>query len=486
MAVQQTGSFGAVISSFLVRDIFRSTLSAFQQARRAVNDQRINSPRLMTEAFLNSKLANLKTLTQIDQVQKSKADLAVTTLTNVADDLDQLTQLAAAALNETDPNQRAIYQSQADSILKSIRGSLNTAVNNDPGLVQKTIVSSDGLVAGVRILRQDITLEDTGIDIEFDVTDIGTRYHLQRAILTDQGAGTAGLFKNDLTFAITGSRGTATFSVNAGDSVAVALEAINAQKEITGVFANFNDDPDRLDLIALDPGTTPITMVELTTDPNNELRTDLPTAGTALAGTVTIDGSVQTVTSTDGRTVEFDVGGISGIIDLQDPDIYIEALGTTTAGAGNGIDTIGGGPSTTVIKMFNGGRVILGDDGKLLGRVGISAFDYESLGRSKGGLDSIDLENDAGGAAAILAQAHLDLGDGIATASFIADGLLGTRITRNSQAAGNTAQALTELESVYEAIAMYSRITQEAKMNSSLALLSQLSQVFPVSSYGLL
>jgi hypothetical protein len=94
--------------------------------------------------------------------------------------------------------------------------------------------------------------------------------------------------------------------------------------------------------------------------------------------------------------------------------------------------------------------------------------------------------NNASAAASVIAAAHIDIGNGLATGAFIADGLLGERIARNAREIGTAAQAQTELESVYEALNLYAKITAEAQLNSSMALLGQLSQIYPVSTFGLL
>jgi len=468
----------------LLRDIFRSTLSTFQQARRTLNDNRINSPRLITEAFLSSKLSNLKALTEVDQVQKSKADVAVTTLESAGDDLDQLAQLAAAAVNETDPGQRAILQSQAEVILGSVRKSLNTAINNDPGLVNRVLLSSDGYVKSVQVLSQDQNIDADGLTFDFAVSNIGARARIGGAIRTDAGGGTNvnGQIDNNISFQIQGDRGTGTVNLLVGDTVTDIINKVNALTSQTGVIANVGSDVDQVDLLSELPGATAISITELSTDPFNEMIGGSSAVGVDPTGVLTLNGVSTTLTSDDGETFSFDLGGISGVIKLADPAVYLPALGTTTTGN----DVVGDGASTSQFIIHNGGRAILGSNGELLGRVGISAFNYDSLAEDEGGLDSIDLVNNASAAASVIAAAHLDIGNGLATAAFIADGLLGERIARNSREIGTAAQAQTELESVYEALNLYAKITAEAQLNSSMALLSQLSQIYPVSTFGLL
>ncbi len=486
MAVQGASGIAGAIPGLLLQNIFRSTLSAFQQAQRQLTSERLVSPRVITEGFLKSRAATLSAVMQVDQLQKSKADLAVSGLMGVADDLDQITSLAAAAIAESDPTQRALLQSQASAVIGSIRSTLNTAVKNDPNLVNQVLTTSDGVVANVRILSQSTNIDDEGLDFTFALTSIGSRAKLSNAIRTDVGTGINGQLNNDISFQVVGPDGSATITALVGETPLDIINRVNAFTDVTGVFANLGSDPDRVDFLTVRPYEGNITLVELSADPGNQMITEISnpgisTAGTAMVGTLTVDGQTIDVEITDGKDYSFELGGVSGIIEFADPDVYIPALGTSTVAG----DVLGVGASNTTFRVNNGGRAILGSDGKLLGRVSVDAYDFANIARAQGGLDAIDLIDDPTGALEIIAAAQIDVGKGISTASFIADGLLGAKIADNAEKLGGARQALSDIDSVYEAIAMFDRIKAESQLNMSLALLSQLTLLFPLSGASL-
>jgi hypothetical protein len=486
MAVQSASGIAGAIPSLLLQNIFRSTLSSFQQAQRKLTSERQVSPRVIAEGFLKSRIATLGAIMQVDQLQKSKADLAVSGLQAIANDLDQITSLAAAAASETDPTQRALLQSQATAVIGSIRSSMNHAVKNDPNLTTRVIANSDSLVANVRILSQSKNIKDEGIDATFALTSIGSRAKLANAIRTNAGTGIAGQLNNDISFQIVGPDGSATITALSGETPSDIIARVNAFTDVTGVFANLGSTH-QVDFLTVRPYEGQITLVELSADPGNQMLTEISnpgisTAGTAMVGTLTVDGVSIDVEITDGKDFSFDVGGVSGIIEFGDPDVYIEALGTNTVGG----DILGVGASTTTMRIYGGGRAILGADGKLLGRVSVDAYDFSNIARAQGGLDAIDLINDPVGALAIISAAQLDVGKGVATASFIANGLLGSRIAENAEKVGGANRALSDIDSVYEALAMFDRIKAESQLNMSLALLSQLTMMFPLTGNNLL
>jgi hypothetical protein len=482
MAVQSSSGLGVALQANLLQGLFRNNLSAYRQATNALNNPRIFSGRILSQAFLNSRLSNLKNIAELDQAQKSKADIGVTALQGVADDLDQLSSLAAAAVNETDPTQLALLQSQAQAVLNTISSTLNTAKKNDNGLVTPVFITSAGPARGIDITGVDQDLTSSGYSFTLSLTSVGSRTKLADVI--DTSGGTAGQMDNAVSFLISGPKGSAQIDLIVGDTVGTIVNKINAQSDATGTFANISGTSnDRVDIISSTVGANTISITELTSDPGSEINTaPTTTAGTALTGTLTVNGYSTTVSSTDGRNIIVDHAGGSGVINLLDSD----TLTTNFSGAAVTGDFLGGGAGTTTFTVKNGGRAILGEDGVLIGRLGISAFEYSSIAREKGGLGSIDLSTNAAGAIAILAQAQHDIGNGIATASFIADSMLGQRITDNSEMIGTLNSSLTDLKSMYEALDAYDRLVAEARQQSALSVLSQLSLLFPVTSVGLL
>src|SRR5690606_34927672 len=101
--------------------------------------------------------------------------------------------------------------------------------------------------------------------------------------------------------------------------------------------------------------------------------------GVDATATVTVDGSASNITAT-GRSFDLDAGGVQGTVNL---------ITDTTALAE------GAAPGAVTFTVYPGGKPLLDHSGSVISRQAFSVFDAGTLGVSEGGLDQIDLVNDA-------------------------------------------------------------------------------------------
>jgi len=94
--------------------------------------------------------------------------------------------------------------------------------------------------------------------------------------------------------------------------------------------------------------------------------------------------------------------------------------------------------------------------------------------------------NNPGNALKIIQQAQTDIAESQVIADFASSAFLGPRITANSDLIGAHNNSLDNMTTLLDALSMYERVRAESRLTSSLAIISQLSSLFPASSLGLL
>src|SRR5690606_17824523 len=120
MALQQTAGIAQVLQNSLLRNLLTTTTASYQQAQRALNTERFNFARFNLQSSLARRINTFEALTSTDQLLRTRLDLATDTLDSAGSNLNNLASLAALAIAESDPVQRASLQSQAESIINEI------------------------------------------------------------------------------------------------------------------------------------------------------------------------------------------------------------------------------------------------------------------------------------------------------------------------------------------------------------------------------
>lgn len=462
MALQQTAGLSFILQTGFLRNLLTQTAQTFRTAERTLNTERFNAARFNLNAALDRRIANATATSSVDQLIKSRLDIATESLNGVKSNLTNLASLAALAVAEADPVQRSVYQSQAEAIVQEIASSLSTAVSDDPNLINRVALSGD-TIRSVRITSVDEDIESDGLTFTVALTETGTRELRNQALSTDS-SGTAGIFDADTQILISGPNGSATVSIFSGESIGDAIAKVNAVSDATGVEAVVDADTDKADLRTIDATDEAFT-ISLVSGSSAEVSEGTSTGGVNAEGTITTeDGEVVTFEGT-GRSINFTAGGVSGVIDLiTDFTVLTEAA-----------------TPTTTFTVHAGGQPILGADGTLLARQSIGAFDFSTLGVDEGGLDQIDLENDPSAALEIIAAAQDDVDTGITQLEYLSNSVFGERISSKADIIANAEVAKTDLDTFFEAIELFERIRAESQLNTSLALLSQLSTLFPIT-----
>jgi|GEM_PF-2688364 len=477
MALQGSGGLGGVLSQFFFQSLFTQSLRSFVSAQIELNTEPFNPGRFFAESGIKSRLANLGAVSNVDSQVKAELDVAATTLSSVSTQLSELATLATSALGSS-TSQRQELQASALALSGAIQSSLATAISSDPNLrVPVTITpgaGSQGVIANVNVSSLTANIGAEGLDFSFRIDNGENRG--ERATIDDAIQTTGGVLTGAgdvVQFTLSGSLGSVDFTFNTGDSVSTVIEAINNAQSSTGITAEEGTTSDDITFNSVEYGSSAVTNFTIL---QNDAGAGVTFSGTTsdtganVSGELYVDGTPVTIDS-DGRTISFDYQGVKGEIQL-----YTESLADGDPGANLEVD----------FTVYNGGKALIGSNGELFQRVGLSAFDFGSLGRSAGGLGSIDLVNDPGEAIRIIAAAQEDLATSEVRADFASNSFLGPRLTANADQIGALNEALDELSSVSEAIGLFDRVRAESRASTSLSLISQLSGLFPASAVGLL
>ncbi len=467
MAIQSTSGLlglGGVLTQSLFQSLFTSSLRTFVQAQTQLLQTPSNPLRTSTDSSLRSRISALTAVSNVASLTKADFDIADSSLESVSGVLSSLTTLATSAIS-ADAATRTSLQSQADSLVAQIKGELAQTRNDDPDLtipVQLGTAGATNVVSSVDISSLDRTIDSSGVSFSLDVSDTGSRAFLNNVITT------GGNLDAGSEFTISGAKGSVTLEFTASTSVADVVAEINENSASTGVIASV--DGNNIDFNSSEFGSAAFATITQVSDPGGQIADATDTGSDAVATlTETVSGSVLNLTAT-GRKFSFTLENVTGSIQLI----------TDTTTLGGSVD-----PAAAQFTVRDGGKALLGSDGSILSRVGIPAFDFGTLGRSLGGLDTLDLENDPGGALAIIAQAQTDITTSRTLTSFAADTFLGSQITSLSDQIGAANTALTDIDTVSNALAVFEQVAAESRLNISLAILSQLSGLYPLSASSL-
>lgn len=470
MAIQQTGSATPRLASLALVAIAQRSVSDFLSSQAELNSTDGNTPaQARANAFLRSRLAVLTTQSSVDQVQAAQLDVARSALEEVDAELNNLATLIGSIVGASGT---ALEQAQVDSVVSAIQATLGSAINANPNLLIPVALPAQ--IANLRV--EDIVVEKLTTDIDsegrafsLNISTTGRQARIDNA-LTPGGA----TFTNDVSFIVTGPKGSSgvinlTGGVSSRDD---AINAINAFTDSTGVSAEAQGANVRLRAVEYGVNTITILDVSAGGDPAAEVAsTNQNVAGTNAAGTLT-DSTTGVVTNLtgDGRSLRFSLGGVEGTIELLKSSLLADNAN----------------PGAATFTVYNGGTPILGEDGTVVGRQAIPGFDFGRLGRSLGGLASVDVINDLGNALSIVTQAQEDLSESLTVAEFLADVFLPSRINTAADGIDGANSGLAEVDNFFDAIRLFDRVQAEAKTNGALSILSQLSSIFPSSTLGLI
>ncbi len=470
MAIQSTNSLLPRLAS----------ISLVATAQRAVTDFLVSQAQLgstdsapaaqaRVNGFLRSRIASLTAQSSVSQVELAKVDVARSALEQVENELLSLSTLIGSIVT---PAGNALDQAQVKSVVSSVQSVLGEALKNNPALLAPVALppQTNGLrVEDIVVDKITAAIDSEGKQFRLDFSTTGRQAVIANA-LTPGGA----VFTNDVSFIVSGPSGSSgVINLIGGASTAAdAINAINALTSSTGVEAIANGG--NVNLRAVEYGVKTITILDVSanSDPANEVAsTNQTTAGLNAVATLRDNDTNEQITITgEGRTLRFSHGGVQGTIELvKDPNV----LGTINPGAVN-------------FTVYNGGIPIVGDGGTLIGRQTIPAFNIASLGRSLGGLASIDVINDKDAALSIVTQALSDLADSQAVAEFLSGNFLPAKVNSSASSLLEAQANLATLDNFFDATVLYTRVQAEARSNSALAVLSQVSGLFPASTLGLI
>lgn len=465
MGLQSSSALGGIIAQNFFQRLFLNSLHTYVKAQSQLRTREFVPGRFLTESALRTQINTLNAIANVDTQTKAEIDVASSVLQGVSSQLNELAQLATSAIGAT-AGERAQLHASAQTLLSSISGSLASAKKADPHLSFGVQVTSPVAIGTVNVTRSanDIAAAGLAFTVAFNANGAGSQARKNTNELVIAG----GTLASDLQFTLAGPDGSVDFSFTAGTSSTTITNTINDNTASTGIEAVLNGTEIELNTVKF--GTSQFISITEISDAGGALNAGATVNGTNANGTITVNGVSSTFVG-DGRTITFDAGGVSGTIELQTNTTILANAAT---------------PANEVFTVRQGGKALVGQNGELLARIGLPAFDFGSLGRAKGGLGLIDLVNDPGGALAIIQEAQADIAKSQVVADFASNAFLGPRITANADLIGSNNDALDNMTSLLDALSLFERVRAESKVSSSLAIISQLSGLFPASSLGLL
>lgn len=471
MAVQSTSSLTPRLATLSFVAVAQRSVTEFLTAQSTLNSTDGLTPaRAQANAALRAQLSGLTIQSSASQVQASQMDVARTALEEVDSQLDSLAALIASIVT---PTGSALEQAQAESIVSAVQSTLASALIANPNLTVPVALPAQITgtlhVEDIIINRIFGDIDDDGKDFALDVVTTGRQARLANALVP--GGAT---FTNDVSFIVTGPDGsTGVINLTGGVSTRDdAINAINAFSDSTGVTAEASGA--NVQLRAVEYGVRTITILDVSAggDPANEVASSNQTvAGTDASVLITDnDTGEQGRFTGDGRSIAFSIGGIEGSVELLKSSRLSDNQN----------------PASRNFTVYPGGVPLTNSDGSTIARHAIPAFDFGRLGRTEGGLASIDLINDLGNALGIVTQAQSDLSDSLTVTEFLADIHLPNSIATSAESMDTANIALAEIDNFFDAIQLFDRVQAEARANGALSILSQLSSVFPASTLGLI
>jgi hypothetical protein len=474
MAIQSTNSLMPRLASIsLVATAQRAVTDFLVSQAHLSSTDKVTDSQARANGFLRSRIASLSAQASISQVEMARMDVARSALEQVEQELLSLSGLIGSIVT---PAGNALDQAQVKSVVSSIQSVLGTALKNNPALMAPVALPSQANSRRV----EDIVIDKITVPIDAEgklfrlwFTQSGRQAVIANA-LTPGGA----TFANDVSFIVSGPSGSSgVINLTGGVSTAAdAINAINALTSSTGVEAIVNGA--NVNLRAVDFGVKTITILDVSAngDPGNEVAsTNQTTAGlNAVAVLRDMDAEEQITITGEGRTIRFNFGGVQGTIDLV-KDISIWGSGA-----------FGGNNANSNFRVFSGGVPIVGDGGTLIARQSIPAFNIATLGRSLGGLASIDVINNKDQALDIVTRALTDLSKSQTVAEFLSGNFLPSKVNSSASALLEAQANIANLDNFFDATVLFGRVQAEARSNASLAVLSQLSGLFPASTLGLI
>lgn len=471
MAIQSTSSLAPRLATLGIVRIAQQSVTDFltSQAELASTDG-LNQSQARANAFLRARLVTLRTQSAVDQVQGARMEVAKDTLAEVESQLNNLSTLVGSIVGASGT---ALQQAQVKSVVSAIQATLGTAIADNPNLLVPvalpTQITGTLHTEDIIINRVSGEIDSDGRIFSLDVISTGRQARIDNA-LTPGGA----TFTNDVSFVVSGPLGSSgvinlTGGVSSRDD---AINAINAVTGSTGVTAEAQGANVRLR--AVEYGVQTITILDVSAggDPANEVAsTTQNVAGANASATITdVETGDNARFNGVGRSIAFSIGGVEGTVELLKSSRLNDNAN----------------PAARQFTVYQGGVPIMGEDGSQVGRIAIPGFDFGRLGRSQGGLTSIDVENDLGNAIGIISQALADLNDSQTVAEFLADTFFPSRVNTAADSMDAANSSLAELDNFFDAVALFDRVQAEARSNGALSVLSQISTIFPSSTLGLI
>lgn len=481
MALQSTAVISTNLGAQYATSTAQRSLRQFLSANTTFSFDALVPNQSASLAILNRRLALDTTLISVDQSEKARNDIALNVFEGVVDDLEQVKTLIEDTIST--PGNAVTNQSQIEAILEGIAANIGSAFKEDPFIAARTVVEgtvTNARYASAQVIRLTDYLgtEDPYTEFDVDFANTGSRSRLSAAL--DTTAGVAGQFDNTVQFEIEGPEGTSgTITIASGSTVQDAVDAVNDLFDVTGVRAEINTgDANQIDLYSDEFGPQTLTITDLDTgaDASAEV-TDFATdtSGVDINATAIYDASNGTDFNREfdgsGRSAQFSY--LDAQVDFslsRDTSIVAEAAATGRA----------------FIRVYDGGRQILNDDGSLREQLSIRFSNFATLGRDRDGVTQIDVTTDPTQALVIINQAIEDAGIAVSDATYISETLFANRIATRTARIDSINDNIDEIDTLYDALRVADSARAEASALEGLQALANLSSVFATSTGRLL